>query len=128
MRLAWHSVLLGEPRLRQFKRGEESPGNVKLSDCGGGHKKLAKYLAKYLGKTFEETRGTRAKRFATSKGIEQPLVECGRMPPQIRHGVEVLFLRGQLEGEGWKVSGIFESSLPNGERLIWMQATRRGSS
>jgi hypothetical protein len=126
MRLFWHRVLLSQPRLRGIKRGEESPGNVKMSDCGGGHRKLAKYLAKYLGKTFEDLGDAgRVKRFASSKLITPPKIEVSWMPSCA--GGEVFELHRQLEGEGWQVTGIFESSVC-GAPMIWMQASRRSSS
>jgi hypothetical protein len=124
MRLFWHRILLGEPRLRSFLRCADSPGNVKMSDCGGGCKKLAEYLGKYLGKTFDELRdGGRVKRFASSKGIEAPKVERSWLPSCA--GGEAYELRRRLEGEGWKVTAMFESSVC-GEPMIWMQAMRRG--
>jgi hypothetical protein len=123
LRLFWHRVLVGEPRMKSVRRGADSPGNVKMSDCGGGYKKLARYLAKYLGKTFEELRGEgRVKRFASSKGIEPPKVVRSWLPSC--GGGEVYQLRSQLEGEGWKVIATFESSV-RGLPMIWMQATRR---
>jgi hypothetical protein len=125
LRLFWHRVLLGQPRMLAFKRGDMSPGNVKMSDCGGGHKKLGNYLAKYLSKTFEELRDDgRVKRFASSKGIEQPRVERSFLPSC--GGAEVFVLRKLLEEEGWKITGMFESVLAGEVPMIWLQASMRG--
>jgi len=124
MRLFWHRVLLDQPRMTDFLRGEDSPGNVKMSDRVGGYKKIGKYLAKYLSKTFEELRGEgRVKRFASSKGIESPNIQRWFMPSCA--GGEVFFLRRRIEAMGYKITGMFEACVRGNVPMIWIQAVTR---
>jgi hypothetical protein len=119
MRLWWHRILTGR-KLRGILRGAESPGNI---DVGNPHgtRKIAKYLSKYLGKSFAEIQSVRIKRFASSKGIRAPVVSRSRMPCSV--GAEVYLLRQHAESLGWRVEAIFEGSLM-GRRLIWLQCSR----
>jgi len=124
MRLFWHRVLLGQPRMLEFLRGDMSPGNVKMSERCGGQKKIGKYLAKYLSKTFSELRGEgRVKRFASSKGIETPTLKRSWMPSCA--GGEVFFLRRRIEAMGYKITGMFESCVRGNVPMIWIQAESR---
>jgi hypothetical protein len=120
MRLWWHRILTGE-KLRTIKRGAESPGNV---DVALGHaqsvEKIAKYLGKYLAKSFREVTG-RLKRYACSKGITKPVVTPSRMVRSF--GDEVFHLRSVLESQGFtRGLRIFETEVV-GRRLIWMEAS-----
>jgi hypothetical protein len=119
MRFWWHRVLTGE-RLKSVLRGEDSPGNV---EAGRPHRgeKIAKYLGKYVGKSFREIAG-RAKRYVCSKGIRKPDVAVSRMPRSM--GAEVYHLRSILERQGFRNFRIFETGVM-GRRFIWMEGTRR---
>jgi hypothetical protein len=120
MRLWWHRILTGRA-LRGILRGEESPGNVEVGRPHGS-RKIAKYLAKYLGKSFAGIQSVRIKRYASSKGIREPILKRSRMPSSA--GGEVHRLRCRVEAEGWKVEAIFEGTVV-GRALIWMQCSRR---
>lgn len=121
MRLWWHRILTGNKKLRGVLRGEDSPGNVQVGKPHGT-RKIAKYLAKYLGKSFEGIQSVRIKRFASSKGIRPPVITRSRMPSSV--GGEVLHLRNLAESQGWKVEAIYEGVVM-GRKLIWIQCSRR---
>jgi hypothetical protein len=121
MRLWWHRILSGNHKLRGILRGADSPGNVEAGKPHGT-RKIAKYLAKYLGKSFEGLQAVRIKRYAASKGIRPATVVRTRMPSS--SGAEVYHLRRRVEADGWKVEAIFEGSVM-GRPLIWMQCSRR---
>jgi hypothetical protein len=120
MRLWWHRVLTGRA-LRGILRGDDSPGNIQVGSPHGT-RKIAKYLSKYLGKSFEAIQSVRIKRYAASKGIRAPLVTRTRMPSSA--GGEVHRLRCRAEADGWKVEAVFEGAVM-GRALIWMQCSRR---
>jgi hypothetical protein len=123
MRLWWHRILTGE-RLRTIKRGEESPGNVDVDRPHSGEK-IAKYLGKYLGKSFREITG-RLKRYACSKGIRKATIVPSRMPRSL--GAEVFHLRSILESQGfYRQLRVFETMVM-GRRFIWMEAIKSGVS
>jgi hypothetical protein len=123
MRLWWHRILTGRP-LKGILRGDESPGNIEAGDPHGT-RKIAKYLSKYLGKSFEAIQSIRIKRYAASKGIRAPVITRSRMPSSF--GGEVYRLRCRAEADGWKVEAIFEGAVL-GRALIWMQCSRRISA
>jgi hypothetical protein len=120
MRLWWHRILTGRP-LKGILRGDESPGNIQAGNPHGT-RKIAKYLSKYLGKSFEAIQSIRIKRYAASKGIREPVITRSRMPSSV--GGEVYRLRCRAEADGWKVEAVFEGSVM-GRALIWMQCSRR---
>jgi hypothetical protein len=120
MRLWWHRILTGK-KLKGILRGEESPGNIQVGKPHGT-RKIAKYLSKYLGKSFEALQSVRIKRYAASKGIREPTRVQSRMPCSL--GAEVYQLRRLAEADGWRVEAIFEGAIM-GRRLIWMQASRK---
>jgi hypothetical protein len=119
MRLWWHRILTGE-RLKGVMYGADSPGYV---DVGRPHRgeKIAKYLGKYIGKSFAELTG-RLKRYACSKGIRKPVVVSSRMPRSM--GAEVYHLRSMLRAQGFRNFSIFETGVM-GRRFIWMEGAKR---
>lgn len=119
MRLWWHRILTGR-KLAGILRGEESPGNVQVGNPHGS-RKIAKYLAKYLGKSFEGIQSVRIKRYAASKGIREPVVTRTRMASSA--GGEVYELYRRAEADGWKVGGYMEGSIM-GRKMIWLQCMR----
>jgi hypothetical protein len=120
MRLWWHRILTGR-KLAGILRGEDSPGNVQVGKPHGS-RKIAQYLAKYLGKSFEGIQSVRIKRYAASKGIREPVVTRTRMASSA--GGEVYELYRRAEAEGWKVGGYMEGSIM-GRKMIWLQCMRR---
>jgi hypothetical protein len=119
MRLWWHRILTGRA-LSGILRGEESPGNVQVGNPHGS-RKIAKYLAKYLGKSFAGLQSVRIKRYAASKGIRAPVVTRTRMPSSM--GGEVHHLHKLAEADGWKVGAYFEGIIM-GRKMIWLQCIR----
>src|ERR1700675_1472397 len=119
MRLWWHRILTGE-RLKGVLYGAESPGNIEAGRPHSGEK-IAKYLGKYLGKSFREVTG-RLKGYACSKGIRKATVTGGRMARST--GAEVYHLRSMLEAQGFRNLRLFETMVM-GRRFIWMEASRR---
>jgi hypothetical protein len=120
LRLLWHRVLLDDPGLRAPLRGDMSPGNIDITPPRRS-RKISGYLAKYLGKTFDTLNRVRVKRFASSKGIPDPIKTPSRM--HARCGEHVYRLRKLAEVRGWKVEAIFEGSIA-GRRLVWMQCVK----
>jgi hypothetical protein len=119
MRLWWHRILTGRA-LSGILRGEESPGNVQVGNPHGS-RKIAKYLAKYLGKSFAGLQSVRIKRYAASKGIRAPVVTRTRMPSSM--GGEIYHLHKLAEADGWKVGAYFEGIIM-GRKMIWLQCIR----
>jgi hypothetical protein len=132
MRLWWHRILTSTSvdsdgvirrnphRLEAVLKGEASPGNVDVSKVLRS-RKLAAYLCKYLSKGFEALCDARIKRFASSKGIGEPLRIRTRMHALM--GEHVYRLRVWAEANGWAVEGIFEGAVA-GRRLVWVQCKR----
>jgi hypothetical protein len=81
--LIWHRVLTGR-RLRRYLVGEESPGNIDVPSTRKGHVRpwrvyeVARYLSKYLGKTFTAL-DERGRRFTCSEGIARPRISVARV-------------------------------------------------
>jgi hypothetical protein len=119
MRLWWHRILTGR-KLAGILRGEESPGNVQVGNPHGS-RKIAKYLAKYLGKSFEGSQSVRIKRYAASKGIREPVITRSRMASSM--GGEVHELYRRAEASGWKVGAYMEGTIM-GRKMIWLQCMR----
>jgi hypothetical protein len=122
MRLWWHRILSGE-KLRTIKRGEDSPGNIDVALAHAQSvEKIAKYLGKYLGKSFREVVAGRLKRYACSKGITKPDVAKYRMARSM--GDEIFILRNVLGAQGFtRGLRIFETVVM-GRRFLWMEAMK----
>jgi hypothetical protein len=120
MRLWWHRILTGE-KLRTIKLGADSPGNIDVDRPHSGEK-IAKYLGKYLAKSFREVVTGRLKRYACSKGIRKPALTPSRMPRS--SGDEIFHLRAILEAQGFtRGLRIFETMVM-GRRFLWMEAMK----
>jgi hypothetical protein len=120
MRLWWHRILTGE-RLRTIKLGADSPGNVQVELAHAQSvEKIAKYLGKYLGKSFREVIDCRLKRYACSKGIKKPTVTPSRMARSM--GDEVFHLRNVLASQGFTRGWRVFETMVMGRRFLWMEA------
>jgi hypothetical protein len=72
MRYHWHRALGWQGK--GIARGEDSPGNVHVSEKRRGHWErhgIAKYLAKYMAKDTDESEAF-SKRYMTSQNIQKP--------------------------------------------------------
>jgi hypothetical protein len=116
LRTLWHRALTCRPLTRPLA-GADSPGNVDIKRARGSPLSLARYLAKYLGKTFEAVRCRGRRRYACSKGI-RPAVRLRRALP-LAAGGEALLLRQMHEADGYRVEHCFEPDI-EGMRVIWM--------
>lgn len=121
LRTLWHRCLTGR-RLMTALRGEESPGNVDIKRARGSCRALARYLAKYLGKTFDANINRGRRRYACSKGIRHPTLSRRTLP--LSMGGEMLMLRNMNEAEGWLVEHSCEPNI-EGMRVLWMCCRRR---
>jgi hypothetical protein len=129
MRIVWHRVLMGAT-VWKILREEDSPGNVHVSRHANSKRKIAAYLAKYVGKDFgsstyvdsvtdgDPKSGRIQKRYASSKGLPGPTVTKFRFPSAA--GAEAFHLRGVMQRRGWQLQRHFEC-LVRGRRVIWVE-------
>ena len=116
-----------ERPLMSALRGDESPGNIDVRRfVGSPPRKIAGYLAKYIGKTFGQLSARGRKRFSSSKGIREPVRSRRTMPIPLCGGADVLMLRRMNEAEGYVVEHSWQTVV-EGRQLIWMccRALRR---